>query len=179
MLSWLRRGAIAAVFAAVGTAFQACGGGADAPSVPTESPAAVPTATQAVAPTATLTLEDEVREAYLRYWEGYGEALLELDPTHAEDVAAGAELDRIREEIETLRSQGVALRTVVEHNLVVVEASADSATLADEITNNSFYVDPETKEPPQASGSGEVLRDTFFLEKVGGRWVVVRSSREN
>jgi hypothetical protein len=161
--------AVAAVF------LLACGDGDDTPSEPTVPP----TATQVVAPTATRTVEEEVGDAYLRYWEAYGEALLELDPTLAEGVAAGEELERIREEIETLRSQGVALRTVVEHNFVVVEASPDSASLVDELTNNSFYVDPETKQPSQASGSGEVLRDTFFFEKVGGRWVVVRSSRQN
>jgi hypothetical protein len=72
----------------------------------------------------------------------------------------------------------VALRVVISHNPVVVEATNSAARLLDEMVNNSFYVDPVTKNPPAASGSGEVLRDTFQLEKREGRWVVVMSTRQ-
>lgn len=144
-------------------------------SSPTPRPAA--TQTPEITPTPTSSPEEDVTEAYLAYWRAYGEALLSLDPMLVEGVAADQELQRIREEIEGLRSQGVALRVVVEHNPVILELSDTSAVLFDEIVNNSFYVDPETKEPPEASGSGEVLRDTFYLEKINGHWIVVRSTR--
>jgi hypothetical protein len=157
----------------------ACNGG-DQGEIRSESP--TPVAMRAAAPTASPTaapsVEDQVSQAYLRYWDAYAEALLNLDPALAEGVASGQELQRIREEIETLRSQGVALRVVVEHNSVVLEASENSAVVFDEIVNNSFYVDPETKEPPVGSGSGEILRDTFYFEKIDGRWMVVRSTRQ-
>jgi hypothetical protein len=136
------------------------------------------TATPEATPTPTPSLEDQVSEAYLNYWDAYSDALFELDATLAQGVASGEELDRIREEIDDLRSQGLALKTVVEHDFVIVEASEGSATLLDEIVNNSFFIDAETKEPPQAEGSGEVLRDTFYLEKLEGQWMVVRSTRQ-
>ncbi len=169
---------IAVVFALFAVA---CNGGGDGGEVRTGSPtpATTRTATPAAAsPTATPSIEQEVSEAYLRYWDAYAEALLNLDPGLAEGVASGQELQRIREEIETLRSQGVALRVVVEHNSVVLEASENSAVVFDEIVNNSFYVDPETKEPPAGSGSGEILRDTFYFERIDGQWMVVRSTRQ-
>jgi len=87
-------------------------------------------------------------------------------------------LQLIRDEIEGLRSQGLALRTVVTHNPVILQASESSAVLYDEIVNNSFYVDPQTKDPPVAPGSGEILRDTYYLESTNGQWMVVRSTRQ-
>jgi len=156
----------------------ACNGGDGGETRESPTPAATRTATPEASPTATPPIEQEVSEAYLRYWDTYAEALLNLDPGLAEAAASGEELQRIREEIQTLRSQGVALRVVVEHNSVVLEASENSGVVFDEIVNNSFYVDPETKEPPVGSGSGEILRDTFYFEKIDGRWVVVRSTRQ-
>ena len=158
----------------------ACNGGGGDPTARPTQPlgTATPTVTAEPEVTPTPTLEDQVSEAYLRYWDAYSDALFELDATLAQGVASGEELDRIREEIEDLRSQGLALKTAVDHNFVVVEASEESATLFDEIVNNSFFIDAETKEPPQAEGSGEVLRDTFYLEKVDGQWMVVRSTRQ-
>lgn len=160
----------------------ACNGRGDQASteVSEASPTASATATTTMEPkpTPTVSVEDEITAAYIRYWEAYGQALLNLDPSLAEGVASGQELERIREEIETFRSQGVALRVVVEHNPVILEASESSATLFDEMVNNSFYVDPETKEPPVASGSGEILRDTFYFERMDGQWMVARSTRQ-
>ncbi|MPZ49735.1 MAG: hypothetical protein GEU75_10665 [Dehalococcoidia bacterium] len=155
-----------------------CGGGskdrpADMGGNNTEgsAPSSAPT------PTPTATIEDEVLAAYARYWEAYSQGLLNLDASVVEGVATGDELQRIRQEIANLRSQGRAARIVVTHKPVVIEASNTAARLLDEMVNNSFFVDPVTKDPPAASGSGDVLRDTFYLERIDGRWMVVRSTR--
>lgn len=161
----------------------ACGGDDDdvAPSptaTPTNTPAETSTPARTPTATATASLEDEVSEAYLAYWDAYSAALLNLDASLAEGVAAGEELERIREEIEMLRADGVALRVVVEHDFAVVAVSETSAAVVDRYMNNSFYVDPETKEPPTGTGSGDVLEDSFVLERIDGRWVVVQSARQ-
>jgi hypothetical protein len=114
----------------------------------------------------------------MAYWEAYSLALLNLDVAHMERVAAGEELRRISDEIDMLRSQGVALRVVVTHKPLIVEMTDSSAVIFDEVVNNSFYVDPVTKDPPIASGSGEIVRDNFYLERVNGAWKVLRSTRQ-
>jgi len=158
----------------------ACNGGDGGQSTPSASstPAATQTAVSTVVPTATPSVEEEVSQGYLRYWDAYSQALLNLDATLVEDVASGERLQLIRDEIEGLRSQGLALRTVVTHNPVILQASESSAVLYDEIVNNSFYVDPQTKDPPVAPGRGEILRDTYYLESTNGQWMVVRSTRQ-
>lgn len=157
----------------------ACGGD-DADPTPTATvaanPSPPPTAPQ---PTATPDAEADVVAAYLRYWDLYAEAVLNLDHSGLIGAASDEELQQVQEEIETLRAQGVALRVVVEHRPTVIELTATTATVFDEMTNNSFFVDPETHEPPEGEGSGETLVDTFFLEKVDGQWIVVRSIRQN
>jgi len=159
-----------------------CGGDDDdAVPAPTATPTSAPTETSTPVrtPTATATasLEDEVSEAYLAYWEAYSAALLNLDASLAEGVAAGEELERIRDEIEMLRADGVALRVVVEHDFAVVQASADAAVVIDEYRDRSFTVDPETKEPPTATVTGEIITDSYEFSRLDGKWVVVRSRR--
>lgn len=158
----------------------ACGSDSEVP--PPTVTATVPAATFTPTippPTATPDLEAEVLGAYLTYWDLYAEAVLNLDETGLVGTASDEELQQVRDEIAMYRSQGVALRVVIEHRPVVLEMTDTTATVFDEMTNNSFYVDPETHEPPEGDGSGETLVDTFFLEKVDGRWIVIRSIRQN
>ncbi len=158
----------------------ACGGD-DADPTPTPNATAAdsspaPTSPQ---PTSTPDPEAEVIRAYLRYWELYAEAVLNLDHSVLIGAASEEELQQVQEEIETLRADGVALRILIEHRPTVIELTGTTATVFDEMTNNSFYVDPDTHEPPEGEGSGETLVDTFFLEKVDGQWMVIRSIRQN
>lgn len=158
-----------------------CGGDDDdvapSPTATPNTPTETSTPPSTPAATATASPEDEVSEAYLAYWDAYSAALLNLDASLAEEVAAGEELERIREEIEMLRADGVALRVVVEHDFAVVQASADSAVVIDEYQDRSFTVDPETKEPPTATVTGELVTDSYEFSRIDGRWVVVRSRR--
>ncbi len=161
----------------------ACGGGDASPTpTPTATVAASPTVTP-TEPLATATpsveeIADEVAEAYLAYWDAYAEAVLNLDASLVEGFAAGEELESIREEIEELRAEGVAMRVVVEHDFAVVDVTSTDAIVIDELVNDSFYVDPETKEPSEGQGSGEVLQYTFLMEPIDGRWMVVSGSQE-
>ncbi len=146
-----------------------------APS-PTVVPTPTPTATPAPAPAPSV--EEKVAAAYLAYWDAYALAALWLDASLMEGFASGEELRRIRDEVAALRESGVALRVVVEHDLLVVVTSPASAVVVDRITNRSFYVDPVSRQPPRAEGGGEMLRDTVFMEKAGERWIATGSQRE-
>ncbi len=149
-----------------------------APKAPPATAVPTPTPTPAPAPAPAPSVEEEVEAAYLAYWSAYALAALWLDASLAEGFASGEELRRIRDEIASLRESGVALRVVVEHDLLVVVTSPASAVVVDRITNRSFYVDPVSKQPPRAEGGGEVLRDTVFMEKAGERWIATGSQRE-
>lgn len=138
----------------------------------------VSTVTPAATPTATPSIEQEVLTSYEMYWRAYSAALLELDGALVDQVADGEEKERVRREIADLQAEGVALRVNVQRNPLVVESNQSSAIIFDEMVNNSFYVDAVTKQPPQGSGSGAVLRDIYYLEKIGNTWKVVRSVRQ-
>ena len=159
-------------------ALSACGGGNDDNANNTGGADPRPMVAASATPSPTATVEDEVVAAYLLYSEAYKKALFDLDVKHVEGFASGEQLQRIRSEIENLRAQGLAGRIEVTHKPVVIQVTGNSATLLDEMVNNSFYVDARTKEPPVASGSGEILRDTFSLQKLDGKWVVTQSVRQ-
>ena len=148
-------------------------------AAPAPSPAPpVATATTTPLPAPAPSVEAGVEAAYLAYWDAYALAALHLDASLAEGFASGEELRRIRDEIASLGESGVALRVVVEHDLLVVVTSPATAVVVDRITNRSFYVDPVTRQPPRAEGGGEELRDTVFMEKAGERWIATGSQRE-
>lgn len=157
----------------------ACGGDDSEPTPTATAAADLSPTTTSQQPTSTPDPEAEVITAYLRYWELYAEAVLNLDHSVLIPVASEEELQQVQAEIETLRADGVALRVVIEHRPTVIDLTDTTATVFDEMTNDSFYVDPETHDPPEGEGSGETLVDTFFLEKVDGRWIVIRSIRQN
>ncbi len=125
------------------------------------------------------TPERAVEQAYLRYWDVYSTALLELDASRLSEVASADELQRIQDEIARYKQAGYAVRVRVTHNYVIVDLTADEARVADEIVDRSFRVDPVTKNPPQGPDQGTTVRDLFVLQRIDGVWKVTRSVRES
>ncbi|MDI6857200.1 MAG: hypothetical protein QME71_02670 [Dehalococcoidia bacterium] len=152
-----------------------CNGG-DGGETRTESPtpAATRTATPVASPTATPSVEQEVSEAYLRYWEVYADAVFNLDETRLGEVMTGPQLQRTQQEIENLRQRGRAAKIVVEHDFFIAELDpvAGTATVRDAYANRSYEVDAQTKEMVGQAAPGTVLTDTYFLVKEGGAWKV-------
>lgn len=184
----MRRSLNHALMICVLTMLSACSGGSNQPTpAPTETaaPSGTVTGQTATRPApspaaiaATPAPAQQVLDAYDRYWEACSAALLNLDPTLTQSVAAEGEYDRIEREIADLRARGVALRVVIVRNPLVVEITDGTAIIVDDIVNNSFYVDAATKQPPRGTGSGEVLRDMFYFRRIDGVWKVVRSGRQ-
>ena len=172
MTSW---GTVVACLS-IGAAVACRGGNSPATVTPTGVPsAAITTAT----PMPTPPTEAQISAAYLAYWDAYATALLNLDPSLAQGVATGEELERIKQEIADLRGKGVALRVTVTHDFAVVKSSVDGATVVDRYVDRSFYVDPSTKEPQNAEVAGKTITDNFEFTRVDGRWIVIRSRRLN
>ena len=177
------RAAVMSGWVIAAIALAACFGG---DASPTPTPTATVVTSPTVAPTepsvtATPSLEeiaDEVAEAYLAYLDAYAQAVLHLDISLVEGFATADELESIRAEIEMLRADGVALRVVAEHDITVIDVTSDTALIADEIVDNTFYVDARTLEPPEAEGSGDTYRDLVTLERIDGRWLVTSGARD-
>lgn len=158
----------------------ACGG-ADTEPTPTATLAAIdPTATPTVPqPTATPEPEAEVLAAYAKYWEVYTEALHNRDSSRLSEVMTGARLERGLQEIADLHAQGRAVQLVVESNPVVLDVQENLALVSDEYENNSYYIDPVTKQPVGATPVGiEILRDLTTLVRIGDVWKVSDGVRE-
>lgn len=144
-------------------------------AAPTQAPSgAVP----AGKPTADPTLTKEVEQAYLKYWQVYSDALLNLDTTRLPQVAADKGLSRIEEEIANLRNEKLALRVRVSHSYIIFDVTDSEAKVYDEIFDRSFTVDPVTKNPPDAPVKGGLVKDIFFMQKIGGTWKVVEHLRQ-
>ncbi len=154
----------------------ACGGRANPP---TQTPTIVTSVTVTPTPTATPSLESQVSTAYLAYWDAYSQAVLNLDVTLMTKFAAGEELASIRSEIDEHRRNGVAARINVKHDFAIVQLSERSATVVDQVTSQSFFVDPATKKPETSDVPNRVLRYTFFLEKTSDGWMVIRGQKES
>ncbi|MEZ4479916.1 MAG: hypothetical protein R3B97_02030 [Dehalococcoidia bacterium] len=159
-----------------------CGGDDDASATPTpdartSSPAAT-TATSAPT-TTTPSPEREVLDAYANYWSVYAAALRDRDSSRLADVMTGPRLDRGLQEVAGLEAQGRAIALMVESDPVVLEVRGDQALIADEYQNNSYYIDPETKQPVGATPSApETLKDTVTMQRIDGVWKVRDGVRE-
>lgn len=153
------------------------GGPSSQQSTPTEVPSSAPTVT--AEPTPTASPEEAVKDAYLHYWEVYGEALFNLDSSRLTEVMTGPRLERALQEIEQLEEQGRAVKIVVENRPVVVEVEGDQAVVLDEYENRSHFIDLETKEPlSEPPATGETIRDRVTLTRVGDTWRVLDTVRE-
>lgn len=129
------------------------------------------------APTAR-SAEQEVLDAYAKYWTTYSDALFALDDRLLPDVMVGARLDRAREEIRTLRAQQQAVRIVVKNAPVVTSVQTDTAVVMDVYENSSYLIDAVTKQPVSGTGTPNTLRDAITLERVGGVWKVRDAIRQ-
>ena len=131
------------------------------------------------APTAgaSATLEQQVMDAYLRYWDIRKAAFLTLDASLLSQVMGGDALARDVKQIEDLRGRGRAGKLIVEHNAVVVEAAPDHATIYDEYLNSSLFIDTATGQELQTSEPPGTEKISYQLQKIGSEWKVVDSVR--
>lgn len=170
---------ISSVLAGVLLIFVACGGGSDATDTPTSS-AAPTNSERTTSPTPTDSVTNAISAAYLRYWDGYSDAVFNLDETHLTDVMTDPQLTRTQQEIAGLRQRGRAAKIVVTHNFFVasVDSNAGTATIYDEYTNSSYEVDAATHEEVGAPPSPATISDTYYLVYDGGVWKVSDGVRQ-
>jgi hypothetical protein len=124
------------------------------------------------------TVEDEVEAAYLRSWEVYAEAVLELDPSGLEESYASPQLERTVKAVESRRDAKTPSRVRVDHDLEVTIIRDGLAMVRDAYTNHSVLLDPDTGDPVEADPNSKIT-ETYTLKEIDGRWKVVDAVRES
>jgi hypothetical protein len=122
------------------------------------------------------TVEQEVEAAYLRSWEVYAEAMLNLDPSGLGESYASPQIERTRADVVARKSDGRPARISVEHDYRVAELRVDSALVVDRYRNHSVLLDPKTKAPVEADPN-EVIVEQYTLRRVSSGWKVVDIAR--
>jgi hypothetical protein len=147
-------------------------------AAPTSTPAppALASATPSPLPTVEPALAEEVGKAYEMFWRVRSQALLELDATHLAETMDGDYLTNFTQGIDQLRSEGRAIKTKVSLHYFVFQASADAASIVDDLEDNSVYVTVGT-EDALSNPTGDQQRVLYRLRKVEGAWKVVGSVR--
>lgn len=140
-------------------------------ALPASAPAA-PSAAPSL-PVATDPLTLEIEQAYLHYWDIRTQAYLNLDTSHLSEVTAGAELDRMTQQITGLKAQSHAVKVDVDHHYLIASRATDSAVVYDEYVNRSVFLDAATKQVIPTSSPPATEKVSFDLQKVDGTWKVI------
>jgi hypothetical protein len=148
------------------TAVACSDGGSEGPSASLTTPPS----TQAQ------TVEEEVEAAYLRSWEVYAEAVLELDPSGLEETYAERALQVERDEVARLKAANTPVRVRVEHDYSIAMTGNDRALVTDAYVNHSVLLDPSNGEPAEPDPNKQVT-DLYAMRVIGGKWKVVHIER--
>jgi hypothetical protein len=134
--------------------------------------------TATVVPTVPPDVEQEIADAYLnKYWQAKADAFYLLDPAPLEAVAAGPELDRLRQRIEDDKAQGRATLVKTQHTFAVSWARDGEAEVVDRYADMSIWVDATTKEPLPGQveppiDSAPIHKVVDKLQFIDGTWKV-------
>lgn len=161
---------IVGVLIGIAGLLSACAGGPE--PMPTSPPTATsPTSSPSPTAIGAEAIRAEVEEAYLRYWDVYASALLELDPSGLDQVLTGDALRIVTQQVEEQRAKNQPVRIRVEHHLRITILDATTASVEDRYVNHSVRLDPDTMEPIEPDPNQRVRR-SYTLEKVGEVWKV-------
>ncbi len=144
----------------------ACSGGGD-----DDSPAASLQTSTTAKTTTTLSVEAQVEAAYLKSWDVFSHAALELDSSGLNESYAGPALQLVQGEISRLTAEGHRVRYSIDHDYTI-EVNKDAATVTDAYVNHSVLLDARTREPLEADPN-EHIQERYLMSRVGGQWLVV------
>ena len=118
---------------------------------------------------------------YDNYWSVRVRAM--GDPTSAsidlESVMAGDELAAAYKTLSEYRDGGEAYQATVDHQIWITRATPNAAEVVDRFTASTLKLDPETKEPVEATPQVEQITGRFVLQTINGVWKVVGRSQED
>jgi hypothetical protein len=117
------------------------------------------------------TVEDEVEAAYLRSWEVYAEAMLELDGSSLGKVFSGAALQAARTELADLREANERALYEIEHDYTI-DVKGEEAFVVDNYINHSVTLNGSTREPIEPDPNNR-RKQVFVLQRDGSAWKVI------
>lgn len=120
-------------------------------------------------PSPTTDVRTQVEQAYLKVWDAWADALLNLDASRLPEVMTGNALTRVTAQVEEQRKKNQPVRTQVEHNYRIVIVNPTTASVEDEYINHSVRLDPKTREPIEKDPKQRV-RESFTMRLVSGKW---------
>lgn len=167
----VRRRLVPLLSLALLVASAACGSAGE-PGTPAASEPAPVTQPKRTTTTEAMTPEEEVEAAYLRSWEVYADAMLNLDASLLGTAFADDALELRRSEVDMLAKAGTPALMRVDHGIHAISIDGDAATLLDRYVNHSVLVDAESGDPIEPDPNEEVRR-AYTLRKTGGTWKVV------
>jgi hypothetical protein len=121
---------------------------------------------------------EQVREAYLRQWEVYAEAVRDLNTQELDEVFTGKALDAVQREIRDLRRDGLGVRVRVKHELRIRIADPATVVVVDSYENHSVAFDLDTGKAAERDPN-EIIVEAYTLKKVNGAWKVSAISRQS
>lgn len=150
---------------------------------PTAAAGIVPTTAAASASpglrTADPAAEREIEEAYRMYLRIYSDAVLNLDTSRLHEVLDGRALQLVTDEVNELKARGRPVKIIEdERTIAFARVTEAGATLVDEYTSRSVYVDPRTLQPLPRTGPPARIRQSYELQKVAGVWKIIDGTRE-
>jgi hypothetical protein len=116
-------------------------------------------------------VEAEVERAYLKFWEVWSQANLELKPALLDEVATGEALAALQEQVAAQEDMNQPVRIEVRHSYETLVISPGVAAVEDTYINRSVRLSPKTLEPIESIRDASV-RKSHTLRKVDGTWKV-------
>jgi hypothetical protein len=149
---------------------------------PTSAPTAEATPITLVASPVDPALAEEVRAAYLHYFDVRTQALYTNDPTGLDTVADGPPLAGLEQSIADHQAEGKALVTNVKHHYAIVHFEGDPndvVAVADDYKDLSYWVDTTTHDPlpgqtiPSNPDEAPQVNVVYHLRNIDGVWKVI------
>jgi hypothetical protein len=154
-----------------------------ATSQPIEAPTPQPTVFSPTITPVDPALDEEVRTAYLHYFDVRDQALYANDPTGLDAVADDPALAGLEQEIADDQAQGKAQMVDISHRYSIVHIEGDPddvVAVVDYYKDLSFWVDANTHEPlpgqsiPSSPDRAPQVNVVYRLRNEDGVWKVIQ-----
>lgn len=152
---------------------------ASAPAATVRGTSARPVTTPTAGTSSANSPQQEVEAAVQKYLQVYSDAVANLDTSHLAEALSGPALTLVTDEVNELKAAGRPGRIIEDdRTLIVTRVGTDAASVLDEYTSKSVYIDPKTGQPVPRSGPPVRVRQTYELRKLAGVWKIVDGTRE-